>query len=92
MKNHTQPLWWLGREMKVAVVFQRWLSRGVGGGSWGDDGGESVVRMVFIILEMVLGGCSGDDVDECRRLRRVAGNRRSGAGTGREEDEDEDGG
>ncbi|GJS76942.1 hypothetical protein Tco_0726823 [Tanacetum coccineum] len=43
------------------------------GGSWGDDGGESVVRMVLIILEMVLGGCSGDDVDECRRLRWVAG-------------------
>ncbi|GJR65960.1 hypothetical protein Tco_0012025 [Tanacetum coccineum] len=54
------------------------------GGSWGDDGGESVVRMMLIILEMVLGGCSGDDVDECRRLRRV--DRRSGAGTGREED------
>ncbi|GJW92535.1 hypothetical protein Tco_0170088, partial [Tanacetum coccineum] len=50
----------------------------------GDDGGESVVRMMLIILEMVLGGCSGDDVDECRRLRRV--DRRSGAGTGREED------
>ncbi|GKG44448.1 hypothetical protein Tco_0485886, partial [Tanacetum coccineum] len=63
-----------------------WRWSGGCDGSWGDDGGESVVRMVLIILEMVLGGCSGDDVDECRRLRWVAGNRRSGAGTGREEE------
>ncbi|GJW75104.1 hypothetical protein Tco_0134474, partial [Tanacetum coccineum] len=38
MKNHTQPLWWLGREMKVAVVFQRRLSRGDGDGDDGDKG------------------------------------------------------
>ncbi|GJS34587.1 hypothetical protein Tco_0532969 [Tanacetum coccineum] len=38
MKNHTHPLWWLGREMKVAVVLQRRLSRGDGDGDDGDKG------------------------------------------------------
>ncbi|GKF14530.1 hypothetical protein Tco_0055992, partial [Tanacetum coccineum] len=38
MKNHTHPLWWLGREIKVAVVFQRWLTRGDGDGDDGDKG------------------------------------------------------
>ncbi|GJT70377.1 retrovirus-related pol polyprotein from transposon TNT 1-94 [Tanacetum coccineum] len=38
MKNYTHPLWWLGREMKVAVVLQRRLSRGDGDGDDGDNG------------------------------------------------------